>query len=212
MGDAPVYAGDADPARDSDFAPGELRHLVAGNRGRLLDPRRTPVTVREVAPERGSFVIRVDAFEDAGANWGLGLEEIGRFQFARPATRASDAALGLCRYRGKAPRDPDLYAGSWTRARRAEHLLYRLAFTQELWLRRGRQELTLYRATASDEALQLARPATFVSATFSRPIAGSTRPRPSCSPIRRKPPSSPQCSGGRSGGECRRWFAQGSWR
>jgi hypothetical protein len=280
MSDAAVYASDAHPAPDSDFAPGELRHLVEGNRGRLLDPRRTPVTVREVAPERGSFVIRVDAFEDAGANWELGLEEIERFQFARTAKLASAAALaelqqsaarfdrdlsidcdpdarersaqrleqcrdvarawlgertgglsvdigeqigrrvghpalyallddflveleldeierdfaaslvtnpragetvkghaivaaelGLCRYRGKAPRDPDLFAGSWTRARRADHLLHRLAFTQELWLRLGRRELTLYRAAASDEALQPARPATFVSATFSRPVA-----------------------------------------
>ena len=93
VSDAAVYATDAHPAPDSDFAPGELRHLVEGNRGRLLDPRRTPVTVREVAPERGSFVIRVDAFEDAGASWELGFEEIERFQFARAATRASDAAL-----------------------------------------------------------------------------------------------------------------------
>ena len=38
MSDAAVYATDAHPAPDSDFAPGELRHLVAGNRGRLLDP------------------------------------------------------------------------------------------------------------------------------------------------------------------------------
>ena len=280
MSDAAVYATDAHPAPDSDFAPGELRHLVEGNRGRLLDPRRTPVTVREVAPQRGSFVIRVDAFEDSGANWDLGLEEIERFQFACTAELASGAALaelqqsaarfgrelsidcdpdareralqrlehcrdvarawlgertgglsidigeqisrrvghtalcallddflveleleeiergfaaslvtnpragetvkghaivvaelGLSSYRGKAPRDPELFAGSWTRARRADHLLYRLAFTQELWQCLGRRELTLYRAAASDEALQLARPATFVSATFSRPVA-----------------------------------------
>ena len=81
------------------------------------------------------------------------------------------AELGLCRYRGKAPRDPDLFAGSWTRARRADHVLHRLAFTQELWLHLGRRELTLYRAAASDDSLQPARPATFVSATFSKPVA-----------------------------------------
>jgi hypothetical protein len=42
---------------------------------------------------RGSFVVRVDAFEDTGARWELGLEEIERFQFARAATPATDAAL-----------------------------------------------------------------------------------------------------------------------
>ncbi len=282
MSDAQVYASEDQPAPDSAFAAGELRHLVAGNRGRLLDARRTPVSVVEVAPERGAFVVRIDAFEDTGACWELGLEEIERFQFtltATPATaqalaelqrgaarfardlsiacepdarddslrrlqqrrnhvrawlveplsgldvdvaerirrreghpalcalldaflvelgldelehdftasfvtnpRAGEivkghaivlAELGLCRYRGKAPRDPDLFAGIWSRPRRADHLLWRLAFTHELWLGLGWHDLTLYRATATDGALPGPRPATFVSATFSAEVAGA---------------------------------------
>lgn len=43
------------------------------------------------------------------------------------------AKLGLCPYRGKVPRDPKLFSGAWSRRRRAEHLLWRLALTQELW-------------------------------------------------------------------------------
>ena len=97
MSDAPVYANDEHSAPDSAFASGELRHLAVGNRGRLLDARRTPITVVDVAPERGSFVVRVEAFEDAGARWELGLEEINRFQFARTATPATNAALAELR-------------------------------------------------------------------------------------------------------------------
>ena len=80
---AAIYASDPDPAPDSDFAPGELRHLVTGNRGRLLDARRTPITVTAIRPAIGAFELEVGAFEDAGARWELALEEIGRFQFAR---------------------------------------------------------------------------------------------------------------------------------
>lgn len=45
---------DLNPAMppDSDFRPGELQHLVVGNVGRLLDPRRAPV--RLVAFHSGS--------------------------------------------------------------------------------------------------------------------------------------------------------------
>ena len=80
---AAIYASDPDPAPDSDFVPGELRHLVTGNRGRLLDARRTPITVTAIRPAIGAFELEVGAFEDAGARWELALEEIGRFQFAR---------------------------------------------------------------------------------------------------------------------------------
>jgi len=282
MSHAPVYISEENPAPDSAFAPGELRHLAIGNRGRLLDARRTPITIIDVAPERGSFVACVDAFEDTGARWELGLEEIERFQFAHTATPATDATLaelqhsaahfdrdltierdqasredalsrlqqrrhdasawlaartsgltvdvvehissreghpglysllddfltqhdlhdleqgftdslvtnprageivkghaivlaelGLCDYRGKAPRDPDLFAGPWSRLRRADHLLWRLAFTHALWLSLDRNELTLYRAAATDGAFQPQRPATLISTTFSREVADS---------------------------------------
>jgi hypothetical protein len=247
----------------------------------LLDARRTPVSIVDVAPQRGSFTVRIEAFEDRGARWELGLEEIGRFQFARAAIAATGAALGelqtaaerfdrdlaidcdrdaeadalrrlrrrrhaaaawlrerarqlavdvderirrregdpalyalleeflterdlhelehefatgfvtnprsgeivkghaivlaelgLCPYRGRAPRDPQLFAASRSRERRADHLLWRLAFTSELWRALGRRELDLYRAAAADTPLQPAAPATFVSATFSAQVAG----------------------------------------
>jgi hypothetical protein len=232
--------------------------------------------VVEVAPERGSFTVRIDAFEDAGACWELGYEEVGRFQFDAAAAVADDrrlaalresaarfgaeltmepdpgarraalaavaqrraalrgrfdglavdvgdhvarregdpvlyalvgeilaehglasleralttdyvtnpragevvkghlvvlAELGFAPYRGPAPRGAGVFAGEHSRERRAEHLLWRLALTQELWTALGHPEVTVFRAAASEGALAPDRPATLVSATFSREVA-----------------------------------------
>jgi hypothetical protein len=81
------------------------------------------------------------------------------------------AELGLSPYRGRIPRDPDLFAGAWSRSRRAEHIHARLAFTQALLSHSGAAEVTLYRAAASDGPLPAPRPSSFVSATFSRDVA-----------------------------------------
>jgi hypothetical protein len=91
-----VYRSDADSIPDSEFAPGELRHLVPGNAGRLLDARRTPVAVTRVDEELGVFEVEIAAFEDAGARWELPAEDVGGFQFARACAHASaDAVAAL---------------------------------------------------------------------------------------------------------------------
>ena len=88
-----VYESDPHTAPDGEFQPAELRLLVAGNRGRLLDARRTPIEIAAVLPEVGSFVVEVLAFEDAGVRWELALDEIVRFQVVRDAAAAGPAAL-----------------------------------------------------------------------------------------------------------------------
>jgi hypothetical protein len=80
-----VYESSPEMEDDSGFVAGELGHLLAGNRARLLDARRTPVTVVDVDGPRGSFSVLIDDFEDRGARWDLGLEEVARFQFPRDA-------------------------------------------------------------------------------------------------------------------------------
>jgi len=252
---------------------------VIGNQGRLLDARRTPITITAVVLETGGFEVEIGAFEDAGARWELPLEQVRGFQFARAGTiaasdalaeleraaarydqemvidvdgRARDqtlhriamarkgildrlagrefpaidlghhislregdhrlygvldevmatrgleqlehefsaafvsnpaageivkghaivlAELGLCPYRGKIVRHPELFTGDWSKARRAEHLVARLAFERELFSSRGVDTVTVYRGAAVDGALPAPRPSSFVSATLSREVA-----------------------------------------
>lgn len=56
-----VYDSDPRAARDSAFVGGDLRHAVVGNRGRLLDARRTPVSITAVMPDRAEFELRIGA-------------------------------------------------------------------------------------------------------------------------------------------------------
>jgi hypothetical protein len=87
--DEAIYESDPEAASDAGFVAGELRHAVVGNRGRLLDARRTPVSVTDVLPDLGEFELRIEAFEDRGACWRLPLWEIGRVQFAADHGEAS---------------------------------------------------------------------------------------------------------------------------
>jgi hypothetical protein len=276
-----IYEFDPERAADAAFVAGRLEHVVIGNRGRLLDVRRTPITITAIAADKGAFEVEIGAFEDAGARWEVPLEEVGHFQFDRDAHVASSAAvdelrssvvrydrhlaidcepavreitlakvalarsqlkdwmsvrdsahprvaveervalregdgrvgalleafladrgvadldhdfakafvsnpssgelvkghaivlaeLGLSPYRGKAIRDPGLFNEPWSRRRRAEHLISRLAFVQELWSAWGYEKVTLYRGTAVDSPLPARSPGSFVSATFSREVA-----------------------------------------
>ncbi|MHC4319848.1 MAG: hypothetical protein ACYS1B_15085, partial [Planctomycetota bacterium] len=92
-----IYQSAPDPVPDSEFEAGELRHLVAGNVGRLLDPRRTPIAVVDIRPRVGLFVVRLEAFEDKGACWEIPFEEVDRYQFALGSPRASSGDVARFR-------------------------------------------------------------------------------------------------------------------
>ena len=77
-----MYQTDPDALPDTAFAPGELRWLVTGNTGRLLDDRRTPVRVTALDLAHGYFEAEILAFEDAGARWLVPLEDVTHYQFA----------------------------------------------------------------------------------------------------------------------------------
>lgn len=81
------------------------------------------------------------------------------------------AEIGLCRFVGTVVRDPMLFGGTWSRGRRAEHLITRLAFAQELWSGCVCRPLTLYRAAVSDGPFARRRQASFVSCTLSEHVA-----------------------------------------
>ena len=88
-----MYQYDPDARPDSEFAPGELRWLVTGNTGRLLDGRRTPVRVTAVDLAHGYFEAEIMAFEDAGARWLVPLEDVTRYQFAPGGHNAGPDAV-----------------------------------------------------------------------------------------------------------------------
>jgi hypothetical protein len=87
-----VYQSDSDAASDADFVAGSLPNLVVGRRGRLLDPRRTPVRVAALDLERGYFDVEILAFEDAGAHWLVPFESVSRYQF-EPGPDAADETV-----------------------------------------------------------------------------------------------------------------------
>jgi hypothetical protein len=88
-----IYQYNKNLEPDSNFEPGELGHLVVGTRGRTLDPRRTPVSIVEIKPEPGTFVVRIEDFEDKGALWEEEFEDVVHYQFAAGSPRASDSVL-----------------------------------------------------------------------------------------------------------------------
>jgi hypothetical protein len=81
------------------------------------------------------------------------------------------AELGLCPYHGKIVRDARLFDGPGSKDRRAEHILVRAAFVQEVWSQLGRPAVTLYRGAAADGPLPTPHPGSFVSATFAKEVA-----------------------------------------
>jgi hypothetical protein len=85
-----IYERDPEARPDSDYEPAALVHLMPGNRGRSLDARRTPVTITAIRPDTGTFTLRIDAFEDAGAIWEEVFENLHHFQFELGSMRADD--------------------------------------------------------------------------------------------------------------------------
>jgi len=273
-----------DPAMqpDSEFVPGTLAHLVVGNEGRLLDPRRTPIRIVGLVPATGEFVVEILAFEDRGARWEVPYEEIDRYQFPRGSAEAVPSAvgefeeavrrfdepleipadarerdraereilelrhaasewletrsrflasgeplepraregipalwadlrafmeehalwdvedaiatqyvrnphsgelvkghrmvlaeLGLAAFAGKKVRDPALFSGAWSRARRRKHILARLAFVRALFAKAGRPRVVLYRGLSWDGLPEPPRNGGLVSATFDLAVATS---------------------------------------
>ncbi len=82
------------------------------------------------------------------------------------------AELGLASYEGKQVRDPHLFNGSWSKQRRADHILHRLAFVRELFERFGHSSLVLYRGSSYRAQPHWYRNS-LISATFSLEVAMS---------------------------------------
>jgi hypothetical protein len=88
-----VYQFDPDAQPDDLFAAADLRWLVPGNRGRLLDARRTPVRVTQIDLPHGYFEVEILAFEDQGARWLVPLEDVTSYQFEPGGATAPGATV-----------------------------------------------------------------------------------------------------------------------
>ncbi|MFQ5923892.1 MAG: hypothetical protein ACE5M4_13705 [Anaerolineales bacterium] len=277
-----VYQFNPDMLPDTYFQPGELKYIVPGNEGRLLDPRRTPFRVLDVKRSSGFFVVEILDFEDTGARWELPLESVNRCQFThasavadsteialyteivsrldRPLMIPADAGhratseasiaslrddveawleeksvflksgapldfssqtgspelwsdlksymkvsglwdveeafaeqfvsnpnsgelvkghrivlaeLGFVSFEGKQVRDPNVFSGSLSKQRRADHVLRRLAFVREVFERLGHSSVVLYRGLSYHGQREARENASFISATFSLEVAMS---------------------------------------
>lgn len=82
-----------DMAPDSAFVPGALKHLVVGNHGRWMDPRRTPFHIVALVPRTGHFVMEIDEFEDRGARLEVPFERLTSYQIAAGSAELSSADI-----------------------------------------------------------------------------------------------------------------------
>lgn len=80
-----VYQRNKDMLPESEFVPGQIAYLVAGNHCRLLDGRRTPGVIEAYFPESAMFRWRILDFEDKGKFWDVPAEDATRYQFAKGA-------------------------------------------------------------------------------------------------------------------------------
>jgi hypothetical protein len=88
-----IYQSNEDRLPDSEFEPGQYSHLVVGNHGRLLDPRRTPVGIVDMRTSLGMFLVQIEDFEDKGAIWKIPFEQVDRYQFAKAEKRNPEGVL-----------------------------------------------------------------------------------------------------------------------
>jgi hypothetical protein len=88
-----IYRFDENMRPDADYEPGRLEHLAAGNEGRLLDPRRTPIRILSLDMTVGMFTLRIEGFEDEGTLWDVPFEEIRHYQFLEGCRTAPGPAV-----------------------------------------------------------------------------------------------------------------------
>lgn len=75
---------------DSCFELGTFHHIVPGNRGRVLDGRRTPGFIERYDTESAMFIWRITDFEDKGKCWEIPAEEIVVFQFEKDSKKLTE--------------------------------------------------------------------------------------------------------------------------
>ncbi len=88
-----IHQSDPNKKPDSYYLPGHTKFLVPGNKGRLLDGRRTPGYIEKIWPEYGMFRWHITGFEDRGSFWDLPAEYVNRFQFEPDSAEMGDGEM-----------------------------------------------------------------------------------------------------------------------
>ena len=101
-----VHEYDENMRPDEEFVEGDYCYLVAGNKCRLLDGRRTTGVIEEYFEESGMFKWRITKYEDEGKCWKLPAEDIKRFQFEKDSKKLgpksiSDIRAAVRKYNSK---------------------------------------------------------------------------------------------------------------
>lgn len=84
-----LHKCDKELRSDDEFIQGELAFIVAGNKCRLLDGRRTEGFIEEYSSETTMFRWRITKYEDKGSFWDLPAEKIKGFQFEKDSKKLS---------------------------------------------------------------------------------------------------------------------------
>ncbi len=88
-----IHQEDKNMLPDSHFIPGELALIVPGNKGRLLDGRRTPGIIEEFDLSSAMFRWRITDFEDKGRIWIMPAEKITSFQLEKGSIKLTEEEL-----------------------------------------------------------------------------------------------------------------------
>ncbi len=83
----PLHQNNKNMLPDSYFETGTIAHIVAGNKGRVLDGRRTPGFIESYNAESAMFIWRITDFEDKDNYWEIPAEEIKNYQFEKKSAK-----------------------------------------------------------------------------------------------------------------------------
>ena len=129
-----IYQRDYDARDDSEFEPGSLELLVTGNHGRLCDSRRNPIRIVGLRLEAGYFVVRIEDFEDKGAEWEIPFEQVSQYQFALGSQRAGPETVAAYRSKAKKLGQPLIVEADREAATKTEAWIRKSVIEAEAWL------------------------------------------------------------------------------
>ncbi len=120
---------------DEEFIRGNLSLLVPGNKGRVLDGRRTPGYIEEYNPISAMFIWRITGFEDEGKTWEIPAEQIVYYQFEKNSKTLSSLLKEEIENRCKVFSKSIIIKGSHQALKNTEKQMKKQELIAEKWLK-----------------------------------------------------------------------------